>query len=51
MVLARMNGSHHILVNPNNLKTISVPIHGGQEIRTGTARNILKAAHISEGEK
>lgn len=45
-VLMRINGSHHIFGKPGDPHTISVPVHKGKDIMSGTALAILKAAGI-----
>ena len=40
-VVARINGSHHIMGHPDGRRT-TVPVHAGRDIRPGTLRNILR---------
>jgi predicted RNA binding protein YcfA (HicA-like mRNA interferase family) len=47
-VVDRVVGSHHVLTLPNDLKrTVTVPVHGGRDLKTGTLRAILRQAGIS----
>ena len=39
-VLARIEGSHHILVK--GTKTISVPVHGNKDLKKGTLESLKK---------
>ena len=45
-VLDRIQGSHHIFIKSGQPKSLSVPVHKGKDIKTGTARKILKDADI-----
>ena len=50
-VVVRVRGSHHVMAN-GDLRTV-VPVHGSQDLRTGTLRAILRdvemiPAHFSE---
>lgn len=40
----RINGSHHIMVKGS--KTITVPVHGNQSMKTGLLNAILKQAGL-----
>ena len=40
----RINGSHHIMVKDS--KTITVPVHGNQSMKTGLLNAILKQAGL-----
>lgn len=42
----RTEGSHHIFKKAGHPKTISVPVHPGKDLKTGTARAILRDAGI-----
>ncbi len=46
--LARINGSHHILIKKEFDKRISVPVHGNQSLKIGLVKHILKIANIDE---
>jgi predicted RNA binding protein YcfA (HicA-like mRNA interferase family) len=43
--VVRIRGSHHVLVK-GELRTV-VPVHGGQGLRTGTLRAILRDIDLS----
>ena len=47
-VLDRVEGSHHIFKKIGHSHSISVPVHKGKDIKTGTARAIMKDAGIRE---
>ena len=47
-VLERIEGSHHIFKKAGNPYSISVPVHKGKDIKTGTALAILKEAGIQK---
>lgn len=41
-VLVRIQGSHHIYLNPQTLRRTTVPVHGGKgEVPPGTLKAIL----------
>jgi predicted RNA binding protein YcfA (HicA-like mRNA interferase family) len=42
----RISGSHHILKKPGVPQTLSLPVHGNQEVPLGTANNILRKAGL-----
>lgn len=46
-VLDRTNGSHKIYVK-SGFPPISVPFHGGKDIKKGTLNNILKTAKVKK---
>jgi predicted RNA binding protein YcfA (HicA-like mRNA interferase family) len=48
--LRRINGSHHIYVQPGREVRLSVPIHSNKSLKTGLLRHLLKQAGISEDE-
>lgn len=48
--LGRINGSHHIYVQPGREARLSVPIHGNKSLKIGLLRHLLKQAGISEDE-
>ena len=43
--LKRINGSHHVFSNPENIRNISVP-HPRKDIAKGTLQGILKKANL-----
>lgn len=44
--LDRINGSHHILIKGD--KEVSVPVHAGKDIPTGTLHRILKLTGLKQ---
>jgi predicted RNA binding protein YcfA (HicA-like mRNA interferase family) len=42
----RVTGSHHIFRHPISKKIVTVPIHGGKDIKTGTLKSIFRQAGI-----
>ncbi|KAB2874280.1 MAG: type II toxin-antitoxin system HicA family toxin [Bauldia sp.] len=41
----RIVGSHHVLVYPGNpRRTVTIPVHGGRELKPGTLRSIIRQA-------
>lgn len=45
-MVARISGSHHIMVHPDG-RTVSVPVHAGRDMPKGTLRNILAIIDLS----
>jgi predicted RNA binding protein YcfA (HicA-like mRNA interferase family) len=45
-VVARINGSHHIMRHADGRRT-TVPVHQGRDIRPGTLRAILRDIGLS----
>jgi predicted RNA binding protein YcfA (HicA-like mRNA interferase family) len=45
-VVARINGSHHIMRHPDGRRT-TVPVHQARDIRPGTLRAILRDIGLS----
>jgi len=42
-VLDRIVGSHHVLVHPADpLRTVTVPVHAGHDLKPGTLRAIIR---------
>lgn len=46
--LRRIHGSHRIYTNPDNTKILTVPVHGNQDLRKGTLRQLLNDAGLAE---
>ncbi len=44
--VARVEGSHHIMVHPNHDETLSVPVHGSKALKLGLLHALLRAAGI-----
>jgi predicted RNA binding protein YcfA (HicA-like mRNA interferase family) len=48
--LLRVQGSHHIYGKKGSIVRLSVPIHGGQSLKGGLLKHLMKLAGISEEE-
>ena len=48
-VVARINGSHHIMRHPDG-RSVVVPVHTGRDIAKGTLRGILTTIGITPDE-
>lgn len=48
--LLRVQGSHHIYGKKGSIVRLSVPVHGGQSLKVGLLRHLMKLAGISEEE-
>jgi predicted RNA binding protein YcfA (HicA-like mRNA interferase family) len=48
--LARVRGSHYIYHKPGERAVISVPVHGNQDLKSGTQRSIMKTAGSEESD-
>ena len=48
--VARVEGSHHHLTKPGHLWVVTVPVHAGRDIPSGTLRNILRQAGLTPEE-
>jgi predicted RNA binding protein YcfA (HicA-like mRNA interferase family) len=48
--LLRVQGSHHIYGKKGSIVRLSVPVHGGQSLKVGLLRHLMKLAGISEKE-
>lgn len=48
--LKRINGSHHIYINPGSDLRISVPVHRGAVLKIGLQKHVMKLANIDEAE-
>ena len=49
-VFKRLKGSHHIFYNSLTNKTVTVPFHGGKEMKKGTFLAIIKQAGLDKSE-
>jgi len=44
-VVDRIVGSHHVLVYPGDARrAVTVPVHGGRDLKRGTIRSIIRQA-------
>jgi predicted RNA binding protein YcfA (HicA-like mRNA interferase family) len=48
--LARIHGSHHIYTMPGRMERLVIPIHGGQDLKTGLQRSLMKLIPLGEEE-
>ncbi len=46
--LARVKGSHHVMVKEGNPARISVPVHGNKPLKTGLLIHFMKIAGLKE---
>lgn len=46
-LLDGIEGSHHILYHPASGLRVSVPVHGGRDLKTGTLRGIIRDAGLT----
>jgi len=42
----RIEGSHHIMTHADREETLSIPVHGNNDLKIGLVRSILGAARI-----
>ena len=47
-IFKRSKGSHHLYYNPQTKKTVTVPVHGGKDMKKGTFMAVLKQAGIDK---
>jgi predicted RNA binding protein YcfA (HicA-like mRNA interferase family) len=48
LVVERVAGSHHILVDPNDpRRAVTVPVHAGRDLKPGTLRSIIRQAGLT----
>ena len=48
--LARIRGSHHMYTHPDSPVQIPVPVHGNRDLRTGTQRDIMRQAGLTDAD-
>jgi predicted RNA binding protein YcfA (HicA-like mRNA interferase family) len=48
-IVARIKGSHHILIHPDGRRTV-VPVHGGETIGSGLFSQVLRDCQLSRDE-
>ncbi|MDX1921015.1 MAG: type II toxin-antitoxin system HicA family toxin [Candidatus Caenarcaniphilales bacterium] len=46
--LFRIKGSHHIYKKESVRKSISVPVHGNQDLKIGMLKDFMKTAELNE---
>jgi predicted RNA binding protein YcfA (HicA-like mRNA interferase family) len=51
LVVERVAGSHHILVDPGDpSRAVTVPVHAGRDLKPGTLRSIIRQAGLTVDE-
>ena len=48
--LARINGSHHIYRRPDRPIILPVPVHGNNDLLTGTQRALMRQAGLTDAD-
>lgn len=48
--LDRIRGSHHIYTHPDSNRSIPVPVHGNDDLATGTQHDIMRQAGLGAGD-
>ncbi|MGE9266947.1 MAG: type II toxin-antitoxin system HicA family toxin [Verrucomicrobiales bacterium] len=48
--LARVNGSHHILIKEGRVERLVIPVHGAKSLKLGLQRSLMKLIPLSENE-
>jgi predicted RNA binding protein YcfA (HicA-like mRNA interferase family) len=48
--LARIKSSHHIYTRPGSPLNVSVPVHGNDDLPTGTQRRIMRDAGLTDAD-
>jgi predicted RNA binding protein YcfA (HicA-like mRNA interferase family) len=48
-VVARINGSHHVMRHPDG-RSVAVPVHAGKDLLKGTLRGILTTVGMTPNE-
>ncbi|HEB01943.1 hypothetical protein LCGC14_2901240 [marine sediment metagenome] len=49
-LLKAVKGSHHVYMKPGRKERISVPVHGGKDLKIGLLRAAIKIAEIKDEE-
>ena len=47
-ILDHISGSHYVYTHPDAPRPIPVPVHGNQDLRTGTQRSIMREAGLTD---
>jgi predicted RNA binding protein YcfA (HicA-like mRNA interferase family) len=48
--LRRINGAHHIYGRPGVSVRVPVPVHGNDDLKTGTQRKIMRGAGLTDAD-
>ena len=47
-IVDRIVGSHHVMTFPTDpTRTVTVPVHGGRDLKPGTLRSIIRQAGLT----
>ncbi|MGC8640817.1 MAG: type II toxin-antitoxin system HicA family toxin [Isosphaeraceae bacterium] len=46
--LLRINGGHHIYGRPDSPSILPVPVHGNNDLHTGTQRALMRLAGLTD---
>lgn len=46
--LSRVQGSHHIFKHQDKPGILVIPVHGGETLKTGLLRSLMKSAELKE---
>lgn len=46
--LIRIKGSHHVYGRPDSPRLLPVPVHGNQDLPTGTQRFLMRQADLTD---
>jgi predicted RNA binding protein YcfA (HicA-like mRNA interferase family) len=49
-ILARVHGSHHVLVKEGHRERIVIPVHGNKPLKIGLLKNQMKIAGVTEND-
>jgi predicted RNA binding protein YcfA (HicA-like mRNA interferase family) len=48
--IVRIKGSHHVLKHPSFKDSVSVPVHGNIDLKTGMLKKLMKITGVDETE-
>lgn len=48
--LARINGSHHVLVKDGRSERLVIPVHGNDSLKIGLQRALMKLIPVTESD-
>lgn len=46
-LLDEIEGSHHIMLHPGTGRRVSVPVHGGRDLKPGALRGLIRDAGLT----
>ena len=49
-MLARINGSHHVLTKEGRIERVVIPIHGNRTLKIGLQRSLMRIIPVVEDE-